>query len=243
MLKRTSKSIAFLAVFSCMTIVFALILLKKRVYFFLIGKKFTSHEAHEIATQWGKSLFKAIPGWKIKFKGLENLAKAPKPSIYIANHESATDILAIYLLDFQFRWLAKKEIFAFPLIGKAMKMSGYIPIKREDKKSRQDAIKKCELSLENKVSVLFFPEGTRSSLGYPKKFKLGAFKLSKEKNYPIVPIALKGAGGLLKKSSLSPSKATVKISVLPAIYPHNYSSLETYTQAAHDMICDEHKKL
>ena len=145
------------------------------------------------------------PGWSMQLIGNELLPPEGTPCVIVANHESATDILALYYLRRQFRWLSKEENFKFPLIGWGMRSAGYIPLKRGNKSSRR-ALKLCKENLRRQIPVLFFPEGTRSTLGYPKTFKPGAFKISQEMNLPVLPIVLKGAGKLLNKAAWPPTK-------------------------------------
>ena len=237
------KSSAFFTLIILTTFVYSLQLFTMRIFCFIRGKKYSSDSAHNTAIMWGRTLFRSVPGWQVKIIGKENLPKPKEACVLIANHESATDILAIYFLGIQFRWLAKKELFAFPVIGTAMKWAGYIPIKRGNKNSHQHALELCTKCLSEKTPVLFFPEGTRSLSGHPKDFKLGAFKLSMKNNTPISPIALKGAGTLLKKNSLAPNSATVLVSILPTMFPKDYDTAEEYCRAAHKIICREHAKL
>ena len=144
-------------------------------------------------------MFKSIPIWSLKIDGHKNIPQAGQSYIIVANHESATDILAIYQLGIQFRWLLKDSIFRLPLLNKALKWADYVPIQRGDKDSHQKALKHCQEHLKNRTPVLFFPEGTRSTTGSPKAFKTGAFHLAKQSNVPVLPIVLCGAGNLLQK--------------------------------------------
>ena len=165
------------------------------------------------------------------------------PFIIVSNHESATDILALYYLKRQFKWLSKEENFRVPFIGMAMKLACYIPIKRGNKESSRMALEECKDNLRRKIPILFFPEGTRSTLGYPKSFKPGAFKISQEMNLPVLPIILKGAGKLLSKGSLAPNKATVTVKILELIPPQKNESLMDYTLRVENVIKKEHKNL
>jgi 1-acyl-sn-glycerol-3-phosphate acyltransferase len=98
----------------------------------------------------------------------------------LSNHESFADILLISHLPFEMKWLSKVEILKIPLIGWMMRMAGDIPIKRGFGPSAAEAMERCRASLRNRVSVIFFPEGTRSVDGNMLPFKDGAFRLAIE---------------------------------------------------------------
>ena len=93
------------------------------------------------------------------------------------------------------------------------------------------------------LSMLFFPEGTRSETGELKPFKIGAFKLAREMNVPVLPIAMHGAGKLLRKGTLSPCAASVKIKILPEVYDNPEESIEQFAERVRDIISTAHKKL
>ena len=121
-----------------------------------------------------------------------------------------------------------------------MKSAGYIPIERGSKESHQKALQACKEKLKKNMSILFFPEGTRSTSGSPKSFKVGAFKLSKECKLPILPIVLKGSGQLLKKGSLAPNKEIVQLSVLPLVSHKHDESISDYTERVRELIVNQH---
>ena len=184
---------------------------------FLRGGKTPSNASHEVSTKWAKTIMRFTPGWKINIEGRENIPKSGKACVLVANHESAIDILVIYYLGIQFRWLAKKEIFKVPLIGWSMKLAGHIPIDRTIKDSHHQAFLKCEELLSSGTPVFFFPEGTRSKTGKIKKFKRGAFKLANDCSTSVLPICIKGAGNLLLKGTMSPNSGIVIVKILPEV--------------------------
>jgi len=219
-------------------------LILERVYSILTGKTKKQKEdiAHLRSSKWGRDLFRFTPVWSIQISGKENIPNSGN-FVIVANHESATDMLALNYLQIQFRWLAKKEAFKIPCIGQAMKWSGYIPIHRGAKESHKTAIDLCKKTIEEKTPVLFFPEGTRSTLGYPKDFKVGAFKVAKEVGVSVLPIVLKGAGKLLKKGSLTPNKATMVVKILAPISSPQEEAIEDFTKRVEELIIKEHKNI
>ncbi|MEZ4743977.1 MAG: lysophospholipid acyltransferase family protein [Bdellovibrionota bacterium] len=194
----------------------------------LLNKENLSKAPHEVATQWARSIMFLTPGWRIEVTGSEHLPPDGKAVVIVANHESATDILAMYYLGIQFRWLAKKEVFELPLIGKAMSLAGYVPIDRKDPDSHKEALAKSAEWLSKGIPMFFFPEGTRSDTGKVKKFKRGAFRLANENDVEVLPVCIKGAGRLLKKGTVFPCTAVVFVHILPMMKQRKNESTEEF---------------
>lgn len=199
---------------------------------------------HNFATQWAKTIVNFMPGWNVAIEGKQNIPKINKPCVIVANHESLADIWMLYLLEMQFKWLSKVENFKIPLMGRAMSECGYISIKRGNKDS---AARSMELSAEwlrRGVPMLFFPEGTRSkNPGVLGEFKIGAFKLAQSSNVPILPVALSGAGDLIRKGSLFPQDANIVIKVLPLEYSKENESAEEFRDRIRDIVVKAHGEI
>jgi 1-acyl-sn-glycerol-3-phosphate acyltransferase len=172
---------------------------------------------HHIATRWAKSIVLFNPWWKFVMEGEENLPAGDEAVVYVANHQSQADILVVYLIGRQFRWLAKDSLFKVPFLGWAMSAAGYVRVKRGDRRSHVECMRRSAAHLKAGTSMLFFPEGTRSKDSRLQVFKGGAFKLAKETNVAVVPITIQGATRLLPKGSIVPSAARVVITVHPKI--------------------------
>jgi 1-acyl-sn-glycerol-3-phosphate acyltransferase len=217
-LTRILKAIWFWTYFLPLTAATFSVIAIGRVFLVLRGKR-VDFWVHNCSTVWARLTFHLMPGWKIEIIGKENVPKLNEPTVMVANHSSAVDMWSLYFLDTQFRWLSKEIIFKTPLIGRAMRWGGYIPVVRGDKGSHRNAMAQSAARIRGKVNMLFFPEGTRSTTGELLPFKLGAFKLAAQENVPIVPIALGGAKDLAKKGSALPGKATIRVKVMPAQRP------------------------
>jgi 1-acyl-sn-glycerol-3-phosphate acyltransferase len=186
---------------------------------------------HHIATGWAKSIIFFNPWWKFVIEGKDNLPDRDEPVVYVANHQSQADILVVYLIARQFRWLAKDSLFKIPFLGWAMRAAGYVPVKRGDRRSHTECMRRSAEHLKLGTSMLFFPEGTRSKDSRLQNFKGGAFKLAKDTNVSVVPITIQGATQLLPKGSLIPSAALVKITIHPKINPHDLNEEELMLKA------------
>ena len=117
----------------------------------------------------------------------------------VSNHESFTDILLISHLPWEMKWLSKAELFRIPIMGWMMWLVGDIPVKRGFGPSALEAMARCRKALDNRVSVMIFPEGTRSKTSDLLPFKDGAFRLAIEAGVPILPLAVSGTGTALRK--------------------------------------------
>lgn len=222
------------------TIVAFIILWVIGIFYRVVNPEKLSHRMHEFACSWARGIVSIVPGWSYEVVGKENLPTTNgEPVIVAANHQSAVDILAIMVLSIQFRWLSKASVFNLPLIGLIMNWIDYIPIERGSIDSHKQALRRLTEKLKKKVSVVFFPEGTRSKTGKLKEFKVGAFKLSKEQDLPILPIALIGTRDMLEKDAFIPAPATMTIKVLPRVKINPGEDLEEFAERVRGMIAAE----
>ncbi len=156
---------------------------------------------HAIAVFWARSLISGHPLWKMEKHGLENVTKG-KTFLIVANHQSIVDILVVLgAVPGNFKFIAKKELFSLPWLGWHMWGAGYVGLDRGTVQSGRDAVNAARKWLDRGVSVLFFPEGTRSEDGEIHAFKNGAFKIALEKGIDILPVVLDGTGKTSPKKS------------------------------------------
>lgn len=234
MLARLKTALLLFNVFLS-TMIFANGMIVSYVLLFFCSKKTRQYVAHYLATYWGKFIIVATPGWSVDVKFLATLDPSKK-YVFVANHESATDIFVMYFTNLQFRWLSKASVFKFPIIGQAMYCAGYIPIIRGNSKSHIQALSRSKQTVLDKIPMLFFPEGTRSKTGDLRQFKVGAFKLAEDTDALIVPIALSGTKELLKKGSLSPGTAKVVINILEPIERKEDEPLANWAARTRELI-------
>lgn len=177
---------------------------------------------HHIANFWGKSILKANPFWKVHVKGTEHIRKNTA-YVLVANHNSLADIVCLYCLGRHYKWIAKESLFKIPFFGWTMSLLKYIPLRRGEHGSIQSSYALAQQWLAKKVSVLFFPEGTRSRTGQIGPFKNGAFKLAIKTKRPIIPIVLSGASDLVKRGQGAIStNANIFVKVLQKIDTSDY---------------------
>ena len=174
----------------------------------------TRRQVHLNSILWSRMIIALSYIWRLEVHGLEHLQKG-KHYILIANHQSMLDILAVCAaLSLNFKFLAKRELFQIPFMGWAMSSAGYVPVDRASHRSGRDAMRRINQVLQKGVSVLLFPEGTRSLDGKIQAFKMGAFKLARDNKIEILPIVIDGTGQALpKKSWLIRKKSVFVVSI------------------------------
>ncbi len=166
---------------------------------------------HKVSRVWAKSMFLMNPLWKIRFEGRENL-DVDKNYVITVNHQSMLDIPLLYVLPhINFKWVAKREVYRWPLFGQVLWMHGDITVEQGAVKSRYDLIRKGTAHLGRGTSIIIFPEGTRSKTGEIGNFKEGAFLLAKEAGVEILPCVIDGTKTPFKGWKTVPNTFTVKV--------------------------------
>ena len=141
--------------------------------------------------------------------------------VFMANHQSNIDIpvLVQALAPFQLRWIAKRELLRIPFFGWALWASKHIVVKRSRSKDVVAAIAGAREKLTRGISVVVFPEGTRSTDGQLLPFKRGGFRLAEKAGVPIVPVTINGSGVLMKRGDWRLKRGEVEVVVGDAIPP------------------------
>ncbi|MEZ5267766.1 MAG: lysophospholipid acyltransferase family protein [Microthrixaceae bacterium] len=98
-----------------------------------------------------------------------------------------------------------------------MRLSADIPLERGDRESAGKAMDLCKVALDRKVSVMIFPEGTRSATGEMRDFKDGAFRLAIETQLPILPLVVSGTRNALRKHDWRFGRADAEVRVMPPV--------------------------
>lgn len=160
-------------------------------------------DRNRIVTHWmliyqGVIISHIIPVWKIKVEGRKK-AIPGTTYVIISNHQSILDILLINCLRYRFKWISKIENEKRPILGWYLKMADYLTVDRGDKESKEKMLVEAYEVLKKEISIMLFPEGTRSPDCQISFFKRGAFQLAVSANKPILPVLIDGSGGVLPK--------------------------------------------
>lgn len=165
-----------------------------------------------------------IPFWKIRIEGRDK-AVSGKTYVFISNHQSMLDILIVNCLRYRYKWISKIENFNVPVIGWYLRMAEYITVNRGNEESKLEMLEKSDEYLKKGISLMLFPEGTRSlnrEIGF---FKRGAFQLALEAGVPILPILIDGTGGILPKHGLIFGNGRhIRIRVLDPVEPVDFGT-------------------
>jgi len=156
------------------------------------------------------------PFWHFETRG-----SAPsdprRPYLVVANHESYADVFLISMFPWEMKWLSKDTMFKVPCMGWMMQMAGDIKLTRGNRDSAVQALAQCRDRLQKRVSVMIFPEGTRSRDGAMLPFKEGAFRLAIKEHVPILPIAVAGTRHAMAKGSFRFRRARALAVVLEPV--------------------------
>jgi 1-acyl-sn-glycerol-3-phosphate acyltransferase len=163
--------------------------------------------------RFGRTAVRLSPMWKFSVEGEAPADIARRAYVVVANHESNADPFLLSFLPWDMRWVAKEEMFRIPVIGTIMRLSGDIALRRGQRDSVRDMMSECRRTLDGGLSVMFFPEGTRSRDGVLLPFKDGAFELAIEAQVPVLPMAIEGTRACMPKGSrwLGEARASVRV--------------------------------
>ena len=137
-----------------------------------------------------------------------------RPAVYCANHQSNIDPPVLFdALHPRMHILYKHEIDRIPVLARAFRLGGFIPIDRRHKESAMRSIEAGSRSIRSGNSFLIFPEGTRSKTDDLLPFKKGGFLMALKAQAPIVPVAVRGGREAMQKGSWMIRPVTVEIRV------------------------------
>ncbi len=172
-----------------------------------------------------------LSGSRITADGLENI-DGDRPAIYMCNHTSILDLfIMMWLTPTRTCSVAKKQIVYYPLFGLMYLLSGHLIIDRGNSKSSVARMKALETFVrDNALSVLIFPEGTRSKDGHLSDFKKGFVHMAIQTGLPIVPIIITSAHKGWKANEVAIERTKITISALPA-YDTSHWSMDTIDDA------------
>ncbi|MEX0594197.1 MAG: lysophospholipid acyltransferase family protein [Balneolaceae bacterium] len=150
--------------------------------------------------QLGKWISKVNPNWHVHTEGWQSIDPR-HPYVMVSNHLSNADIPVISNLPWEMKWVAKRELFKLPFVGAMMQWAGDISVERGSSRAQMRSFRQMVEALNRNVSVIFFPEGTRSLDGRMRPFNRGAFDLAIRQNVPVLPMVISGTEGCLPKNT------------------------------------------
>jgi 1-acyl-sn-glycerol-3-phosphate acyltransferase len=169
------------------------------------------HAAHWCARAWAW-LILATTGVDVKVEGLERIERG-ETYIFISNHQSIYDIPVIFAsLPFQLRIIAKESLGRFPFLGWHLLRAGHLLVDRRNP-DRSGILNRWRRLVSDRLSLIIFPEGTRSADGRVGRFKGGSFLLALEAGLTVVPLSVSGTRHVMKKGRLMtcPGHVTLRV--------------------------------
>lgn len=166
---------------------------------------------------YGRLIVRCVPSWDFSVEGSVPEDIDRRGYVVIANHESTGDIFLLTQLPWDMRWVAKAELMRVPLLGQLLWLSGDIALKRGNRESILHMLTASRKALSHGLSVMIFPEGTRSKDGQLGRFKDGAFQIALENGVPILPLALVGTRQCWTRHDFTFGKARARARILDPI--------------------------
>lgn len=163
-----------------------------------------------IARRWARSILFGC-GVRVVAEGLDHV-EASTPQIFMSNHQSQFDILAIVsTLPVSFRFVAKKELTRIPVFGWALVLAGHVVVDRADRSSAVASLERAARRIRSGTNVIVFPEGTRSETGEMQRFKSGGFHLALDAQVAVVPVSISGSRHITPRGSLRVEPGVIKV--------------------------------
>jgi 1-acyl-sn-glycerol-3-phosphate acyltransferase len=170
----------------------------------------TGRMQHGCARIWSRMIL-WTSGVRITVRGQDNI-KPGVSCVFCVNHQSHMDIpIVLVALPVQFRFLAKKQLFAIPFLGWHLRRSGQISIDRENPRAALKSMRAASAQIQKGTPVVIFPEGGTSVDGVMHPFKGGGFVLATHSTIDVVPVTIRGSRHVLLPKTLHVKSGKVDV--------------------------------
>ena len=197
------------------------------------------HFAHGCARAWSWLILKTT-GVRVRVEGLERITPGTT-YVFVSNHQSIYDIPVIFSsLPFQLRIIAKESLGNFPFLGWHLRRAGHLLVDRSNP-DRSGIIARWRRLVADRISLIIFPEGTRSSDGRVGRFKAGSFLLALEAGLTVVPLSISGSINVMKKGGVTTRPGHVRLLVhapvaAPKIASPSVSDARAFASQIEDIV-------
>ena len=175
----------------------------------------------------------------VRVEGREHLEPG-RSFVLLANHQGNYDILALYgFLGRQFRWVIKQELRRVPFLGWGCAAIGHIFVDRGDSRRALASLEAAKPRLAGGVSVVFFPEGTRSADGTLGRFKKGGFVMARQLDLALVPVSISGSHEVLPRGCIFPQPGTIRVRIHPPLAPREHPNESALVERVRRAIADD----
>lgn len=170
---------------------------------------------HRVSRFWSLMIYRLSPWWRVVVEGLENIDRT-KAYVVVSNHQAMLDIPLLYTLPLDFKWVSKREVYRIPVFGWVLWMHGDVAIERGAAKAAMAMLAEGEAYLRRGVSIIMFPEGTRTKTGRVNRFKEGAVRLARQSGVDILPVVIDGTYDAFGEGGIS-APHLFRVRVLPPV--------------------------
>jgi len=166
---------------------------------------------------WARGIL-LLAGVRVIVEG-ERLPPIGRPSFFVGNHQSAMDIpVLLYVLSARARFMAKDSLFRVPVFGYLIRRFGFVPVDRRNvRKTHESVDAMLQFLRRNPVSIVVFPEGTRSVEGKLLPFRKGALKICQRAGLGVVPFAISGSAAVHRRGRFRIDPGVVRVRFAPLI--------------------------
>ncbi|MGA8272725.1 MAG: lysophospholipid acyltransferase family protein [Candidatus Sulfotelmatobacter sp.] len=167
-----------------------------------------------------------LTGVRVKTIGLDKLDPA-RTYIFMSNHVSNLDPpITIPLIPKRTSVMVKKELFGFPILGRAMRMGSLVPVDRGNRDAGIESVRVAKQVVQQGLNMTIYVEGKRSFHGKLLPFKKGPFYLAMECGVPVVPVTITGTHSVMPKGRFAIKPGVVTVNFHPPIEPQDFGSRE-----------------
>lgn len=190
---------------------------------------------------WARSAGYLTPVF-VSVTGRKNIDKK-QSYVIVSNHQSVYDIFMLYgWLGIDFKWVMKQELRNIPVLGVACEKVGHIFIDRSDGRKAIESINTAKKLISGGISVIFFPEGTRSYSDEVGQFKKGAFRFACDTGLPILPVTIIGSRHVLPKKTMDVFPGSVKMIIHEPVETSRYEDISELIAAIRNTVREPFKK-
>jgi len=195
----------------------------------VVCRPFLTHRAamrlfRNLTKIYGKVVVSLAYPW-VRVKYIDDSKKVHTPCVYVCNHRSASDPFLMNYMPNEIVQTVNKWPFRLPVIGILARFSGYLSIREMPIEEFYDRAGKL---LSEGVSIVFFPEGTRSASSKMGPFNSAAFRLAQKFKVPVVPLCLTGNENIPLKGSLVLNPGLIKVHKLDAVMPEDFKDMKPF---------------
>jgi 1-acyl-sn-glycerol-3-phosphate acyltransferase len=217
LLKKLILNLVFYVAFIPATLCFVAIFL----LWVLWGRLFISQREAmrrlRLAIRWyGRLIIWVLPQPFLKVRYVDKSGEGDRylPCIVICNHRSSSDPFLMACFSFEAVQIVNIWPFRIPLLGFLARVAGYLSV---NEMSFETFSGHCEKLLKQGVSIIAFPEGTRSGKNSMGQFRGSMFRVALEQKIPIVPLCITGNEDKPVRGSFWMTPGTIRLHRLPAV--------------------------